>query len=184
MKKGIRRAAGPLALLLLCGAHPWGRPGQVQYRGNQESLPRSVAPQPVAFSHRLHAEAEIGCEFCHVDAADGVRAGLPGSRQCMDCHQVIGTESPEVQKLAALHGQSLEGAEPLEWVRVYEVPGFVFFSHASHVGAGVECASCHGPVERREVLAKELSTSMITCMNCHERRGVSNECFLCHELGQ
>jgi hypothetical protein len=71
-----------------------------------------------------------------------------------------------------------------EWVRVYKVPDFVFFNHSSHVKAQVECQTCHGPIETRDVLAREVSTSMTTCMDCHVGRNVSNECNMCHDLGQ
>ena len=98
----------------------------------------------------------------------------------MLCHRGIGTEYPGVKRLAEVHSQG----EKLSWVRVYQVPDFVFFSHGNHVKAGEKCASCHGPVQEREVLAKEVSTSMIYCMNCHGARRVSTECQLCHDLGQ
>jgi hypothetical protein len=39
-------------------------------------------------------------------------------------------------------------------------------------------------VHERAVLSKEVSTSMIFCMNCHEKQGASVQCFLCHDLGQ
>jgi hypothetical protein len=69
-------------------------------------------------------------------------------------------------------------------VRVYKVPDFVFFSHATHVNGKVACAECHGPVERREVLSAEVTHKMSTCMDCHVTRKAANECHLCHELGQ
>ena len=86
----------------------------------------------------------------------------------------------EIAKLAQMHKN---GESPL-WVRVYKVPDFVFFNHSSHVKASVECQTCHGPIETRDVLAKEVSTSMTTCMDCHVERKVSNECNMCHDLGQ
>ncbi len=150
------------------------------YRGIEEKLPIQVAPQPVPFSHKQHTAAGMSCVDCHAAAATKERAGLPASDRCMLCHQTIATEREAVQRLAEL----AEKGQPIEWVRVYRVPDFVFFSHASHVGAGVECAACHGPVAEREVLAKEVSTSMTACMGCHKAKGVSNHCHFCHELGQ
>ena len=67
---------------------------------------------------------------------------------------------------------------------VAPVPDYVFFSRALHAGAGHDCATCHGPVSRREVLSQEVSTSMIACMNCHAEHDASVECHSCHELGQ
>ena len=97
----------------------------------------------------------------------------------MLCHSTIATDREGVRKLAALPVD-----ERIEWQRVYHAPEFVFFSHRSHAAAKLTCAQCHGPVETREVLSQELSTNMVSCMNCHADRQVSNECFLCHDLGQ
>ncbi len=149
------------------------------YRPKKEKLPVAVAPQPVAFSHRQHAELGVRCADCHPGAAKSERAGLPDAARCLVCHRTIGSGSAEVQKLA---GYQAKGGR-IPWLRVYRVPEFVFFSHVSHVGAGVECQSCHGPVAARDVLEKEVSTSMTACMNCHAARRVSNDCHFCHTLG-
>ena len=150
------------------------------YQGIEEKLPIVVAIQPVPFSHRAHAAAGLSCRNCHRDATKKERAGLPNTDQCLLCHATVRSESPSIRKLAKF----LQNGEQLRWVRVYQVPDFVFFSHASHLEAGIACKSCHGQVEQRDVLAKEVSTSMTACMNCHLERKASNECFLCHELGQ
>lgn len=149
------------------------------YQGIEEELPREVDPQPVAFDHALHVKAGAECLDCHGGAAKKEVAGIPNVDDCMLCHTAIKTESPEIQRLAEMQA----AGERLAWVRVYEVPDFVFFSHVNHVKAGEECATCHGPVGERSVLSKEVSTSMTTCMNCHSDRSFSNECFLCHQLG-
>lgn len=155
--------------------------GQQQpvYKEKKEKLPVAVAPQPVAFSHKKHASADMACIDCHVDAAEKDQAGIPNVEQCMTCHEAIQTDSPEIKKLAQAH----ERNEKVKWVRVYQVPDFVFFSHANHLKAEQECVTCHGPVAQRDVLAKEVSTGMIACMNCHAARKFSNECYLCHQLG-
>ena len=71
----------------------------------------------------------------------------------------------------------------IAWVRVYQVPQFVFFNHGNHRKAGIECVTCHGPVADREVLAQEISAGLVGCMNCHAARKVSTECHFCHALG-
>jgi Cytochrome c7 and related cytochrome c len=149
------------------------------YKGREEKLPVRVPSQPVGFSHKRHLELGMACLDCHGDAGEKEQAGLPNAQQCMVCHATIKANSPEIKKLAEIHRR----AEKLKWVRVYRVPDFVFFSHANHLKAGEKCATCHGPVEEREVLDKEVSTSMTTCMNCHAARKVSNDCSLCHQLG-
>jgi hypothetical protein len=150
------------------------------YKGKEENLPREVPPQPVLFNHARHAAAGILCLDCHPGANKQERATLPQTDKCMLCHQSVMPESEQVKKVRAAH----DANEQLEWVRVYEVPGFVFFSHVNHVKGGVDCETCHGPVQTRQVLAKEVSTSMTTCMNCHAAKEVPNHCHFCHSLGQ
>jgi len=117
---------------------------------------------------------------CHPTVATAERAGLPQAPQCMLCHEGIKRQSPVIRRLAAHSKEN----KPLPWVRLYRVPDFVFFSHASHLSAKTACASCHGAVERRDVLAQEAPTNMKFCMDCHRRQGASLACNLCHELGQ
>ncbi len=149
------------------------------YQSTEEKLPKAVAAQPVSFSHKKHAAARMACLDCHINAAKAERASLPTAESCLLCHATIKTGSPQIQKLAEIQRRQ----DQLAWVRVYQIPDFVFFSHASHLKAGEKCATCHGPVETRDLLAKEVSTSMTGCMNCHVARKVSMECFLCHQLG-
>jgi hypothetical protein len=151
----------------------------VVYKGKKEKLPLSVAPQPVAFSHKKHYAVGLSCPQCHTGATESEQAGFPNTDECMLCHATMMSDSPEVKKLADAHRRK----EKVRWVRVYKVPEFVFFSHASHLKAGQQCATCHGPVDQRDVLTQEISTSMTSCMNCHATKAVSNDCSLCHQLG-
>lgn len=153
---------------------------QQAYKGKQETLPQTVAPQPVRFNHQLHTSKGVKCLDCHPGANTQERATLPQADQCMLCHQSIATDNEQIKKLAEIQ----KNKEPIQWVRVYEVPDFVFFSHVNHTKAGLACDTCHGPVETREVLAKEVSTSMTNCMNCHAAKQVDNHCHFCHSLGQ
>jgi hypothetical protein len=98
----------------------------------------------------------------------------------MTCHRAEKQSSPELAKVR----EAALGKKEIPWVRVYRNPDFVFFSHERHARARVECAECHGPVEKRDVLMKEVSTSMTACMSCHAARGARNDCSACHELGQ
>ena len=150
------------------------------YKGKEEKLPVIVAPQPVAFSHKAHILLGMSCRKCHPHAQEEERAGLPTMSTCVLCHMRFETESPAIQKLAKIHR---EGGD-LEWIRVYRVPDFVFFSHASHVNSGIACERCHGLVQDRHVLDKEVATNMESCMNCHATRKISMECHFCHELGE
>ncbi len=156
-----------------------GAPQEAPYESPPEDLPRVLEPQPIPFDHQLHARNRIACTDCHPGAETKERAGLPGRDDCMLCHQAIATDSSVVQSLAKLP----QGSK-ISWVRAYRVADFVFFSHLSHAAARVECETCHGPVATRSVLSQEVSTNMVACMNCHSDREASNECFLCHDLGQ
>ena len=148
--------------------------------GLQALSPAAKPPvQPIPFSHKQHV-VTVACSVCHATAATAERAGLPAASHCMLCHENVKQDSPAIRKLAGYQKEN----KPVPWVRVYRVPDFVFFSHAMHLAAKVECAACHGPVEQRAVLVQEVPTTMKACVECHRTRGASIACNLCHELGQ
>ena len=180
--RGISRGATALAAVVLLAAGAWAQYQIPGYQSAPQDLPRAVGTQPVPFNHKVHAENSIACLDCHKGAERKWVAGLPDLKDCMVCHGTIATDNADVQKVTQLVDL---GVKKVDWVRVYDLPDFVFFNHKQHtVKAGLACAECHGPVETREVLAQEVSINMIACMKCHGERGASNECFLCHELGQ
>ncbi len=154
---------------------------QPGYLGKDEKLPLSVAPQPVPFSHRIHhASAKLECRDCHASASTAEHAGLPSVSKCMACHQTIRPDAPAIVALRKFRDTSTA----VPWVPVYDVPDFVSFSHARHAQGNLACATCHGPVDQRDVLAKEISTSMTACLNCHRQRQARTDCEACHHLGQ
>jgi hypothetical protein len=64
--------------------------------------------------------------------------------------------------------RAVESGEPIVWNRVWALQDHVFFSHAQHVAAGgIECATCHGPVEEMDILMATHDMSMGWCVNCH-----------------
>ena len=66
-------------------------------------------------------------------------------------------------------------------MKVYKVPDYVWFSHASHhKDAGIGCDTCHGDVAASDVIAKEKPTNMAACMECHAKHKASNACDFCH----
>ena len=169
-----------LAILAFCATATGGQQPAAVYKGQEERLPLAVASQPIPFSHEKHISAGQTCVDCHAGATEQDEAGFPKTELCMACHETIKAGGRDIKKLATAHKRG----EKLKWIRVYRLPDFVFFSHATHTQAGSQCRVCHGPVEKRKVLAKEVSNSMVACMNCHAAKKAPTGCSACHQLGQ
>ena len=133
--------------------------------------------QPVPYSHKKHLALGLKCGSCHRNADPGEEMGYPAETFCMSCHQAVKTESPHIQKIAA----AAKEKKPIPWVRVYRLPAFVYFSHRVHIQAGATCERCHGPVRERDVVTKEVSQDMRSCMACHTASKARNDCGTCHE---
>nr|WP_310588998.1 c-type cytochrome [Dyadobacter crusticola] len=129
--------------------------------------------QPIAFSHKLHAgEYKIDCNYCHTGVNRGKSAHIPSANICMNCHGVIKKESPEIQKIYT----SIENNQPIEWVRVHNLPDLAYFNHAQHVNVGgLECQNCHGEVEKMEVIQQRSSLTMGWCIDCHRKTEVNTK---------
>ena len=139
---------------------------------------RSALEQPIAFSHKLHAgEKQIPCQYCHAYARRSLVAGVPSVQACMGCHQLVAVRKPEVRKLAAYWEQR----QPIPWIKVHNLPDFVYFSHKRHVRAGVQCQECHGPVETMEEVRQVSSLEMGWCLSCHQQRQAPVDCVTCHK---
>lgn len=146
--------------------------------------------QPIHYSHKIHAGAnQIECQYCHSSARKSKHSGIPSLNVCMNCHENIadynGEEdlekgytkdfyTNEIKKLYKAVGwdeetQSYTGdTEPVKWVRIHNLPDFVYFNHAQHVSvAGIDCQKCHGPVEEMEILYQYSPLTMGWCINCH-----------------
>lgn len=120
--------------------------------------------QPVPYSHRLHAgELGIDCRYCHANVETSFEAMIPPTQTCMGCHSLIRTESARLQPIR----DSWESGDPVEWVRVHNLPDHAYFDHSVHVAAGVGCVSCHGRVDRMEVVSVQEPLSMGWCLDCH-----------------
>ncbi|MEW6731142.1 MAG: cytochrome c3 family protein [Acidobacteriota bacterium] len=132
-----------------------------RWLGNQQGY----APvQPINFSHKLHAgDNQISCLYCHSAAEKSKLAGLPATSVCLNCHSQIKKDSPEIQKLSASYVEN----QPIEWVKVHNLPNHVVFNHSRHVNAGMKCQQCHGPVETMDRIAQANTLSMGMCISCH-----------------
>ncbi|MDW3650365.1 MAG: c-type cytochrome [Bacteroidia bacterium] len=154
--------------------------------------------QPINFSHKIHAgEYEIDCKYCHTGTTKSKSAWIPSVNVCMNCHKAIynrhePTErhpdamgdndiSPEIAKIYKAVGWDpeevayIEGYEqqPIEWIRIHNIPDHAYFNHAQHVVVGnLECQTCHGPVEEMEVVYQYSDLGMGWCINCHRNEKV------------
>lgn len=120
--------------------------------------------QPVAYSHKLHAgDLGIDCRYCHTSVETQAHANIPPTRTCMNCHATV---KPESEKLALVRS-SYQSGQPIEWVRVHDLPDFAYFDHSVHVNAGVGCISCHGNVAQMDEVMLSKPLSMGWCLDCH-----------------
>lgn len=120
--------------------------------------------QPVPFSHQVHAgQLGLDCQYCHNQASESKYANIPATQTCMNCHNQILTDSEALEPVF----ESWETGDPIEWVRVHMLPDFAYFNHSAHVNIGVGCESCHGRVDRMEVVFQAESMSMSWCLDCH-----------------
>lgn len=155
--------------------------------------------QPIHFSHKIHAgDNGVDCKYCHSSARVSKTSGIPSLNVCMNCHKNISEfqgdadstyveyskefYTAEIQKLYDAVGwdktnQAYTGKQkPVKWVRIHNLPDFVYFNHSQHVSvAGVECQTCHGPVETMEVMKQHSPLTMGWCINCHRETDVKVE---------
>jgi hypothetical protein len=121
-------------------------------------------PQPVPYSHAMHAgQLGMDCRYCHTTVETARMAAIPPTMTCMNCHLHIRATS---DKLLAVR-QSYATGMPIEWVKVHDLPDFVYFDHHAHVLRGVSCVSCHDRVDKMEVVYQAKKLSMGWCLDCH-----------------
>ncbi|SHH73383.1 Cytochrome c2 [Chryseolinea serpens] len=141
-------------------------------------IQQGYAPkQPIAFSHKIHAgQLEIDCKYCHVGVMKGKSATIPSVNICMNCHNQIKegqqTGTGEIAKITA----AWENKKPIEWVRIHNLPDLAYFNHSQHVNvAGVECQTCHGPIETMDVVRQHSLLTMGWCIDCHRKTDVNTK---------
>ena len=151
--------------------------------------------QPIHYSHKIHSgDNQIDCQYCHSSARKSKHSGIPSLNVCMNCHENIaeynGEEdlekgytkdfyTNEIKKLYKAVGWDEESrtytgdTEPVKWVRIHNLPDFVYFNHSQHVNvAGIDCKECHGPIEEMEIVYQHSSLTMGWCINCHRESDV------------
>jgi hypothetical protein len=139
--------------------------GLVWYGASPRTLDVGYAPkQPVPYSHALHAgELGIDCRYCHQTVEKAATAAIPSTETCMNCHQRIHARSPKLEPIRASAASGL----PVEWTKVHDLPDYAYFNHSMHVDHGVGCESCHGRIDKMDVVAQHEPLSMGWCLDCH-----------------
>jgi hypothetical protein len=164
-REALLAVAAGLGLALVAAAY---------YRLSGAGLPPE---QPIPFSHRVHATVKkISCIYCHPGVLDSARAGVPPLATCIHCHDRIIIHHPEIAKLRAHYDRR----DPVPWVRVHALPEFVYFAHAPHIHAGVDCGHCHGDVAQMDRIELAHDLVMGFCVQCHRDNDVSHDCLICH----
>jgi hypothetical protein len=157
----------------------------------QIGVDKGYAPiQPIHYSHKIHAgDNGIDCKYCHSSARESKHSGIPSLNVCMNCHVNIAEVAPETlaegQKYGVDYNEEIKKlydavgwdateqkytgvTKPVKWVRIHNLPDLVYFNHAQHVTvAGIECQTCHGPVEEMEIMSQYAPLTMGWCINCH-----------------
>ncbi len=141
--------------------------------------PRSSVVMPeqkldLPFNHAIHVdEVGLACTDCHESVTKSRNTrdlNLPAKAKCMECHdagEIPGDWGPGVKN------------------PVIEMPAaHVHFSHQLHLGAGLECSSCHAGVEKVKLATRDNLPSMEECAGCHVERGVATDCVTCHVKGR
>jgi hypothetical protein len=120
--------------------------------------------QPIAFPHKVHAgDNKNPCLYCHGAARTSRHAGIPAASVCMNCHGLLEKQTVEIEKMK----EAVQQRRPVAWVKVHNLPDFVYFNHSQHVQSGVACQRCHGEVEKMDRVAQVKPLTMGWCLGCH-----------------
>ena len=150
---GVLSLVGGLILLMI-----------VLQRSTYVTRAHEFVEQPIQFSHMHHVTDDgIDCRYCHTSVETSAFAGIPPTKTCMNCHSQLFTTEPILEPVRA----SFREDKPLHWVRVHDLPDFVYFNHSIHVKKGIGCESCHGRVDQMPLMVQEQSLQMEWCLNCH-----------------
>ena len=133
-------------------------------RSNYVTRAHEYVEQPVQFSHRHHVKDDgIDCRYCHTSVETSPFAGIPPTKTCMNCHSQIWSQAPILEPIRA----SFREDKPMRWVRVHDLPDFVYFNHSIHVKKGMGCETCHGRIDNMPLTLQENTLQMEWCINCH-----------------
>ncbi len=156
--------------------------------------------QPIYFSHKIHSGInKIDCQYCHSSAKYGKVSGIPSVNVCMNCHITIheyngdylekgksrDEYNQEIHKIYKAIGWDPETRKysktihPIQWVRIHNMPDFVYFDHSQHILTGEKsikklkkvnlvCNACHGEVQKMDTVEMSNDFTMEWCISCHK----------------
>src|SRR5690242_16112860 len=118
----------------------------------EPTTPHDPLEQPVPFSHKHHVGDDgIDCRYCHSSVEQSAFAGIPPTKTCMNCHSQIWADSPTLEPVR----ESFRSGQSIQWTRVHNLPGFVYFDHSIHIHKGVGCSTCHGQIDKMPLTWRE-----------------------------
>src|SRR2546425_9575764 len=127
----------------------------------QEGVARE---QPVPFSHEHHVGGlGIDCRYCHTTVENSSFANIPPTKTCMNCHSQIWNTAPMLEPVR----ESFRTDKSIRWIRVHDLPDYVYFNHSIHVAKGVGCTTCHGQVNKMPLMWQESSLQRAGCLDFH-----------------
>jgi hypothetical protein len=151
--------AGLLAFVVILGSAVFAA-----MRSSWATKQDEIVEQPLQFSHAHHVGGEgFDCRYCHTSVENSSFAGIPPTQTCMNCHKEIWNTAPILEPVRA----SLRDNKNLTWIRVNDLPDFVYFNHQIHVRQGVGCVTCHGPIDKMPLMYQAQPLLMEWCLNCH-----------------
>lgn len=161
--------------------------------------------QPIYFSHKIHAGLNnINCQYCHSTAKYSKVAGIPSANICMNCHSSIKEYNgeyiekgknkkfydKEIKKIYQAVGWNSkkmnfsEKKHPIKWIRIHNMPDFVYFDHSQHIIVGestikkisnvdLVCQACHGNVQNMDEVEMANNFTMQWCIDCHRKAEIN-----------
>lgn len=133
-------------------------------RSDYQTGANANVTQPVQFSHAHHVGGVgLDCRYCHTSVEQSSFANIPPTKTCMNCHTQIFNEAPILEPVR----ESFRTDKSLEWIRVHDLPDFVYFNHSIHIKKGVGCETCHGRIDQMQGIQQVSSLQMEWCLDCH-----------------
>ena len=137
----------------------------IWYYGSPKYTDAGYQPQqPIPYSHKLHVgDLGMDCRYCHSQIEFTAMANIPSTQTCMNCHSIILKDSDKLMPLK----ESRLTNKPIQWIKIHKLPDYAYFDHSAHLSAGIGCSSCHGQIDKMEVVHQVQPLSMSWCLECH-----------------